>query len=994
MSGFAALLYQTAWLREFAFVFGTAELAVVSVLAAYMAGLAGGAALASRFASRIRRPVLVYGALELGIAVCALAVPHGLGLATRLYVFVFGGLPSPPDEGQLTGTLFFAVSSFLILVIPTGLMGITLPLLARYAIRKEEEVGSRIALLYAINTGGAVAGTLCAAFLLLPAIGLRSTVHVGVLVNGLTFVVAVLVARTTSAIDSQAAGMVEQRPGWRPPWILPAIAVSGAVSFGFEVLWTRLLGQILGGSVYAFATMLASFLLGIALGSAVASRFAKNARDSTRGFAIAQLGTAAASLAAYGALGWAPALAHRIGASSHGTLADNAVVAAAFLLPAALFIGSTFPFAVRILARNANEASTASARVYAWNTSGSIAGALSTGLLLLPELGFEGLIRVACATNLVLALTACWCSNPALRAPAAAAGVGLVFLFAFPPEPPWKILRTSPSMGAVARGEVTYYGVGRSSTVLLLNPGTSWRLTTGGLNEAEIRPPGSRPGQAATTRWLALLPILARPESEDVLLIGLGGGLTLQAIPSTVRHIDVIELESEVVEANRAVADERDSDPLADTRVKIHVNDARGALVLTTRRYDAIISQPSHPWTAGSSHLYTREFFSLVRDHLRPGGVFSQWIGLRFVDEDLLRTIVATLQDTFVNVRLYQPVIGSVVFLASDAELDLEDTAPRALAMATPDFARYGLSTPEDLVAGLALNTADAREFARGGQINTDHDNLLAARSPRLLPGDSMGRVRTWKTFAPFDPPEAHTQGLQSVYLARRLLIVSGVERANRFIGEIADPAEKAAAQGWVYYMGQRPVAARSQFERARALDPGSIEALGGLLMLERSGILRGESSETMAALSRLPAGEASIVSGWRARARSDPASLRKLDATLASLDSRHPLYAESARLRAAWRLASGEPELAREALAIIDSITMVRPVLSDLITRATAALAAGFPLGAVSSLEEVIPRIKTRGQAAGAALAVLDAVPRGVADATVTRLRRQLMRL
>ena len=103
MSGFAALLYQTAWLREFAFVFGTAELAVVSVLAAYMAGLAGGAALASRFASRIRRPVLVYGALELGIAVCALAVPHGLDLATRVYVFVFGGLPSPPDEGNRIG---------------------------------------------------------------------------------------------------------------------------------------------------------------------------------------------------------------------------------------------------------------------------------------------------------------------------------------------------------------------------------------------------------------------------------------------------------------------------------------------------------------------------------------------------------------------------------------------------------------------------------------------------------------------------------------------------------------------------------------------------------------------------------------------------------------------------------------------------------------------------------------------------------------------------
>ncbi len=991
MSGFAALLYQTAWLREFAFVFGTAELAVVSVLAAYMAGLAGGAAVAARFASRIRRPVLVYGALELGIAACALAVPRGLDLATRLYVVMFGGRSSPPDEGQLTGTLFFALASFVILAIPTGLMGITLPLLARYAIRKQEEIGSRIAWLYAINTGGAVVGTLCAAFVLLPEIGLRSTMHVGVLVNGLTFLVAVLVARTTPAVAMEAPKTIEPRPGIGANWILPVIAVSGAVSFGFEVLWTRLLGQVLGGSVYAFATMLSSFLLGIALGSAVAARFASDLGNSTRGFAIAQLGTATASLAAYGALGWAPTLARAIGASSHGTLAPNAMVAAAFLLPSALFIGASFPLAVRILARNASEAAAASARVYAWNTTGSIAGALSTGLVLLPELGFEGLIRFACATNLLLALAACWFSNPPLRVPATAAAIGLACLVSFAPDPPWQILRTSPS-GAVASGEVSYYGVGRSATVLLLNPGTSWRLTTGGLNEAEIRPPGSRLGQAATTRWLALLPILARPESEDVLLIGLGGGLTLQAIPSTVKHIDVIELESEVVAANRAVSSERDFDPLVDPRAQIHVNDARGSLVLTTRRYDAIISQPSHPWTAGASHLYTQEFFSLVRDHLNPGGVFSQWIGLRFVDEDLLRTIVATLQDTFVNVRLYQPVTGSVVFLASDSELDLEESAPRALAMAAPDFARYGLPTPEDVVAGLAMNEAGARHFARGGKVNTDHNNRLAARSPRLLPRESMGQGRVLKVFAAYDPPEAHAEGFQSTYLARRLSIVSGVERASRFIRAIADPAEQAAARGWIDYWSQRPSAARLQFERARDLDPDSIEALGGLLLLERSRILHDEYSETLAALSVLPTQEAAVVSGWRAQSRNDLTPLRELDHTLATLDSRHPLYAESARLRAKWRLREGGQQRAREALAIVDAIAQVQPVAADLILRAKAALAAGFPLGALSSIEEVAGLIQNRSQLqAMGVFAILDAVPAGVADIAVTRLREEL---
>jgi hypothetical protein len=258
LSGFAALIYQTAWTRQFAFVFGTSELAVATVLAAYMGGLAAGAVAAARFVGRVRRPVLVYGVLELGIALAALCVPAALGAATALYVELFGGSSDPADAGGLVAALFYLVSSGAILLVPTGLMGATLPLLARHAVRRESEIGSRVGLLYAINTVGAVAGAVGAGFVLLPRLGLLSTIHVGVAVNGLVFLAAALVARGAEPLA--APGPRSEAAPTTGGWILPMVMISGAVSFSYEVLWSRLLGHLLGGSVYGFATMLASFL--------------------------------------------------------------------------------------------------------------------------------------------------------------------------------------------------------------------------------------------------------------------------------------------------------------------------------------------------------------------------------------------------------------------------------------------------------------------------------------------------------------------------------------------------------------------------------------------------------------------------------------------------------------------------------------------------------------------------------------------------------------
>ena len=277
LSGFSALLYQTAWTREFSFVFGTSEIAVAVVLAGYMGGLALGSAAAARFAPKVTRPIWVYGALELGIAGSALALPFGLEGLTAAYVAMFA--QAAPAEPGMAATLFRFVSAFVLMMIPTGLMGATLPLLARHAIRRHEEIGPRVGGLYAINTAGAIAGTLIAGFLLLPQIGLRQTVYVGALGNLLVFLAAAALSRGAPLplTSPPSSNRLEHR------WVLPLMLLSGAVSFSYEVMWTRLLSQILGGSLFAFTTMLSSFLLGIAVGSAVGGAVARRQDAPARG---------------------------------------------------------------------------------------------------------------------------------------------------------------------------------------------------------------------------------------------------------------------------------------------------------------------------------------------------------------------------------------------------------------------------------------------------------------------------------------------------------------------------------------------------------------------------------------------------------------------------------------------------------------------------------------------------------------------------------------
>ena len=993
LSGFAALLYQAAWLKKLAVAFGTSHVAVATVLAAYMAGLALGAALAARMAPRVRRPLLVYGVLEAVIGGSALLVPLLLDAAQALFVFLYGGQPAPAADAGVGQLLYYLVATFLILAVPTGAMGATLPLLSKHAVSEDRQVGPRIGLLYGINTVGAVFGALAAGFVLLPHLGLFGALWVGAGLNFAVFLIAVRLARVPLERSMPDVRAGKRATKARLHWIMPIMLVSGMVSFTLEVLWTRLLSHLFGGTVYAFAIMLACFLSGIALGGLLAGRVAKRRQFAGLAFCVAQILVALLSYGAYSLLGWwLPA--------GDGLL-PKALYAFLVMVPSTLFIGATYPLAVRLAAAQAEQAANASGAIYAWNTIGAIVGALVTGFFVLPALGFGLTLKAAMLISLLLALIAAllgvrqprqpsdagaearrrqggeqlgWMNKRPMVLPALSAGGLLLTLAAVHPQRPDELIYAQGPQPAPAAER--FYGVGRSATVLMRDLNGFFTLSSNGLPEAAISRRGMPP-MNNSQKWLAGLTTLARPEARSMLVIGFGGGVTLDGAAPHISDLDVVELEPLIIRANQAVGEMRRSDPLRDPRLNLVINDARNAIMLSVKRYDAIVSQPSHPWTGGASHLYTREFLALAKSRLREGGVFLQWINSQFVDEALLKTLAATVLEQFSHVQLYQPERHVLLFLASEQPLGVWDGAQgaaKALADHRRHYNRLGMRAVEDVLAMLTLDDAGLRAFAAGAPPNTDGHNRLALFSRPEgggLSADDMQRL-----FAQLDPltspssalPRQRGSAFNLAYIAERLLSGKFIQRAHLLSQAVAAdyPDQKAAIDALGLDHSGESQRAQAAFAEALSLNPDNKAAQFGLLKEYLGQFAQGQVPPPIIRLANaLRGAERKVLAGWVYGAQGRFEQLQALDAAFTEVAPTSPAYPIAVKLRADWRVVSalrdGGPGPAREALRLLDDLLPSFSSLDLLVLRSGCAWLAGDGPAYVESAWAVGRQVRQR---------------------------------
>src|SRR5437867_2938569 len=655
LSGATGLVYELLWVRLLYQAFGSTVQSVTTVVAAYMGGLGLGAWLLGRWADRHARPAALYGGLEIAIGVFGLVSPLVLSLAHRVYVAAAGAWQL---SGAASVALRFGLAA-LALLVPTTLMGGTLPVLTRAFMGADRAaLQPSLGRLYGLNTLGAVLGTALAGFFLIEYVGIRASLWGTALVNLSIGVVALRLPDPRGEARGESADRGRE-PGEAPAHALQRVALlllalTAFASLLDEIAWTRVLVMIVGGSTYAFTLVLLVFLLGIGVGSAVVARRSAPAPEAAADVALAQGVTAAGAAALFVVFGLPPRYiiavfqAQSLGATER-LLAMGFGVGAVVLIPA-LGMGMTFPLLTDVVALRDVARGSDVGRAYALNTLGSIAGAVLTGFVLVATLGTDRTLRIGVAINACAALTLAVLvarrvaegseQHHRLRLRVIGAGglasVGLAVALA---APRWstRLIDLGPSiyarqpMTAGARQDfLEHRGVrqlayreGWNATVSVWESGTGRTLKVNGKADA------SDHGDMDTEILLGLAPVAARPGATAALVIGYGSGVTthvLAAVPGMER-VRVVEIEPAVLDMSRFFLHVNDT-VLTRPTVSVVVDDARSALQIDRARYDVIVSEPSNPWLAGVATLYTPEFFQIVRARLTEGGVFSQWVQL------------------------------------------------------------------------------------------------------------------------------------------------------------------------------------------------------------------------------------------------------------------------------------------------------------------------------------------------------------------------------
>ena len=746
LSGTAALVYQSTWGRMLQRVFGVSDLAIATVLATFFLGLGLGSALGARYATRSRRPALTYGLLEAIIGLWALL---SLLLIPNLHA-LYAGLGADAGFGLLTTVRL--VLAIVVLLPPTLLMGATLPILVQAAARHGVHWSSSATWLYATNTLGAVAGAGLTGLWLVPTFGTRTSV---VVAAAASFAAALVVlvfwgSNATTTTTEEAPEPERVLPG-SVRLAMGLAALAGFASLCSEVLWTRVLRMVVQGTTQAFAAMLVNFLVGIALGSLIAERWMRKGRDPRALFGITQLTLGVLTVVAMAVGAQMPRLSmllqERYQVVPHEPWV-LLVMSAVLLLPLALVLGTSIPLAWRMAGGSAEEAARHSGRILATNTLGGLLGSLVAGFVLVPFLGIEASILSVAFLHLLASAIAFRSYAKglvpkvlALTAPLAL-GAGLVSL-----EPslhvPYLLDAWYDTSRALIEGPreshreaLKFLEEGRNTTVTVLERSGSLRLFNDGRPESGISLSGE-PGFGEELAVLASLPTLFAEQHGRVMVVGLGAGHSAAVVNGGPwGHIDVVELEESVVRAARFLYDAREKPfPLDDPRTHLIVDDARAQLVLAPAgTFDAVVSQPSHPWLAGSSALYTEEFFREVDRALRPGGVLALWTNLFRIHVRHLRSIVATLLEVFPHVCAFVAESSSFILVASHEPIRFDERfAERVSSDGLQPYLRpFALDDIVDFTSTLELDTEGARLFAEGAPIVHDDRPVLEIELARI----------------------------------------------------------------------------------------------------------------------------------------------------------------------------------------------------------------------------------------------------------------------
>lgn len=699
-SGFAGLVYESVWAGYLKLMAGHASYGQILSLVVFMGGLALGSHLSARIVDRARRPWMWYGLMEIAIGLGALAY-HPLFGALTDWLWTSGIL-----EGMGVWSARLSIAGFgAALTLPWAvLLGCTFPFMAAGFLRRDPaKAHAGLGWLYAANSLGGAAGCLVNSFVLVPRLGLPGALSTAAAVN--LCLGAVFVA--LSASDPEPAGPSAPPVARKSdaPWIHDATAfLTGLSSFLYEIAWIRMLALQLGSSTHSFDVMLAAFLTGLAFGGWTVRKGLDKGRPRRR-LAWAQL--AMATCAAASLLGYQSFFEARNGLNLVLKTSPEAFpfaqlfkFASAFLMmgPAAFFAGMTLPLLISWRVRSTGREE-GLGRIYAWNTLGSLLGALGGGLVLLPLTSLKTVLVAGAAIDGLLGLALL--RGLRLRWKEAALATATILVTALAAAIPLKsdILTLGAFRAHMnSREQIVYRKDGAASTVSIHLKGENHSygvLRNNGKPDASLSLSG-KPGAGdnKTQGTIAWAPYSTLHRPYRAVLIGLGSGMTAHYLlgDPLLGSLDVVEIEPAVFEMSRHFK-ARNHRIFTDPRMRFWAEDARTFFATHGGQWDLIVSEPSNPWVSGVASLFTKEFYRDMRRHLSDDGVLAQWLQSYEFRDELFLSILSAMHRSFPEMALH-PIPGT--------NADVLLLAGRKLPHPDPDRLRKGVPHADIAAEGLA----------------------------------------------------------------------------------------------------------------------------------------------------------------------------------------------------------------------------------------------------------------------------------------------------
>ncbi len=750
-SGLTGLTYQVVWTKLLTLTFGVTVLAVSTVLTCFFGGLALGGYLGGRWVDKFGDGFKWYGLAELLIGVYALVFGLLLALNNTVYVFI----------AQRASLDFFGLSllkfvlAAMLLIIPTTLMGATLPILSKTLARKSAGFARAVGGLYSVNTLGALTGVVLTAFILIPSLGISKILLGAGLLNIAIGIVAFILhskqgvcddgslvcepSEPEPAVESGTGEAGELSSGFMT-LLIWGFALSGFTGLVYEVIWTRILGFLLVGTVYAFASVLAVFLVGIASGSLVFSVFIDRFKRSTiiTIFAVIEALIGLCSIALIRVYDGIP------GYKFYETLQYTTswsewlyvhffMAFITLIIPTFLF-GATFPLVCKVYSWRVEGVGRKIGNVYAVNTVGGIVGSFAAGFILIPILGMQNVIIFIGCINILLGIVfilANPLSSKGVRYGFSAASivVAIIIIATLPANMPLSLHKTFLQEGE----ESIYYREGPAATVMIGENKSKSESFNKKIWVNGSKATASYYEGLQINRFQGVLPMVLHPDPKEVLVICFGSGTTfgtLSQFPGVM--VDNVEISKSVIGGAHNFKIEN-MDVLNNPQSRINIDDGRSFLAVTDRKFDVITEEPMHPGLAGVINLYTTEYYELAKSHLKPGGIISQWIPLYMLSIEDVQMLTATFQSVFPHTSIW--IANADIFLIGSEEklvIDFERIVER---LELPNIKRLltdtDMENPYEFLSTFMMNEDIVREYTKGFEPISDDLPVVEFTSAR-----------------------------------------------------------------------------------------------------------------------------------------------------------------------------------------------------------------------------------------------------------------------